>query len=527
MPNTNVTTVFSPNYDHVKGKDAWQNNLRLTTYAAERVRSSLGPNGAYKMVTYNRGPEKIVKITRDAAAVLDELAMQYPTVTVLSEAAKIQRQEVGDGVTSFVILTSTLLKKADELVAKRIHPTTILRGYLAAEKKALEIIQANAKTLEDDALSEKLLETVDCGRQLLTAELRRLILDASELVTKDGKMDKTKVQFIRKPGGTTSETKLVKGIAVKKGKAHPNMPDVLAAPRVALTSGRIGLNRVDVKMPSEGRFRMQFKVESPDKLTACQDAEKDLKTEALEKLSAYSVNVLFCQQPIDNFAKSKLLERNILAFESVDKNDLATLSKATGAKVVATLTDLSESDVGTAERLETERIGLEKIVTLHCKDYATFILRGSTLQSFDELERVIRNALTLLQTASRNRNAVAGGGAAEIHIARQLGDFSKQFPGREQLAVAGFAEALMEIPRCLAANNGFHADDVLAQLCKLHAEGFANYGVGADGCSSGVCVELAEVKKSMIRRAFEVASLLLRIDEQVISKETLKFHKKQ
>jgi chaperonin GroEL (HSP60 family) len=526
VPNISVTNVFSPNYERIKGKDAWQNNLRLTTFAAERVRSSLGPNGAYKMVTYNRGPEKIVKITRDAVAVLEELAIQFPTVTVLSEAAKIQRQEVGDGVTSFVVFTSALLKKADELVAKRIHPTTILRGYLEAEKKALEIIEANAKTLKNDALCEDLLETVDCGRNLLTTEMRRQIRDASEIATKDGKMDKTKIRFIRKPGGTTAETQLVQGIAIKKGKVHPNMPDDVSKPRIAVTSGRIGLNRVDVKMPSEGRFRMQFTMDCPEKLAACQDAEKNLKTEALEKLGVLPVDVLFCQQPIGNFAKSKLLEMGVLAFESVDKSDLAAVSKATGAKVVSNLVDLTKSDVGAAEKLETERIGLEKIVTLNCPGYATFILRGSTLQALNELELVIQNGLTLLQTARRNRNAVAGGGATEIHVARQLGDFAKQFSGREQLTVEGFAQALMEIPRCLAVNNGFHADDVLAQLGKFHAEGFADYGVGVDGCGSGVCVELAEVKKSMIRRAFEVASLLLRIDEQVVSKETLKFHKK-
>ena len=84
--------MFSPGQKHLKGMDAWRTNLRLTALAADQIRSSLGPNGAYKMVTYNRGPEKIVKVTKDAVAILQELAIQYPTLVVLSEAAKIQRQ---------------------------------------------------------------------------------------------------------------------------------------------------------------------------------------------------------------------------------------------------------------------------------------------------------------------------------------------------------------------------------------------------------------------------------------------------
>lgn len=523
MPKTSLAHVFSPNYDYVKDKDAWRNNLRLTTLAAEKVRSSLGPNGAYKMVTYNRGPEKIVKVTRDAVAVLQELAIQYPTVTILSEAAKIQRQEVGDGVTCFAIFTSALMKKAGALMAKGIHPTIILRGYSQAAKKALEIIDANSKISSN--LTEKLLETVDCGRNLLTSQMRGSIIEASALVTKGGKMDKDKVHFIRKPGAATSESRLIKGIVTKKGKLHSNMPDTVANPRIALTSGRIGLNRVEVKMPGEGPIHLKFNVSSPEKIAACQDAEKNLKNAALEKLGAFSVNVLFSQQPIDSFSKGKLLKMGVLAFESVDRNDLALISRATDTKVVSNLADLTELDIGAASALETEKIGLEKIITLTCQGYCTFLLRGSTLQALDELELQIRNALTLLQTASQSGRTLPGGGAVEMHMARQLKEYSQQFSGREQLAVDSFAEALMEIPRCLAANNGLNSIDAMAELTRLHAEGFSDCGIGVDGCCREVCVELAEVKKAMLKRAYEVAALMLRIDEQIMAKEVAKFHK--
>jgi chaperonin GroEL (HSP60 family) len=517
-----IMNVLSPKYEYTKGRDAWHNNLRLTVFAAERVRSSLGPNGAYKMVSYNRGPEKIVKVTKDAAAVLKELAIQYPTVAILAEAAKIQRQEVGDGVTSFVVLSSALLKKADELIAKGVHPTTILNGYLEAAKKALEIISANSK--KNPAL-ERVLETVDCGRGLLTKEIRRSIIEAAAIANKDGKMDKDKIRIIRKPGESTSETKLIKGIAIKKNKLHPNMPDSLAKPRIAITSERIGSNRLEIKMPSEGPLHMKFDVNTPQKLAACKEAEKNLKTEALKQLDALGVNVLFSQQPIDNCSKSKLLAMNVLAFETVDQKDLAIISKATGAAVGSNLAELSESDLGNAANLEIENLGLEKMVTLNCKDYATFLLRGYTMQAIDELELVIRNSLTLLQTANQGGGFVAGGGATEFHVARQLRSFSRQFSGREQLAVECFAEALMEIPRCLAENNGLNSMDVSAQMSKAHAEGSSSYGVGADGCCNDVCAELSEVKTAVIRRAYDVASLMLRIDEQITSKEVLKFHK--
>jgi archaeal chaperonin len=524
MQTAQAFNVFSPNYEHIKGREAWRNNLRLTAFAAEQIRSTLGPNGAYKMVTYNRGPEKIVKITKDAVTVLEELAIQYPTLTVLSEAAKIQRQEVGDGVKSFVILAAELLKRADELVSKGVHPNLILKGYEEAVTKALETISLVSEPLSSCEL-DSILDSVDCGRSCLTPELRQMLLEATAIAMREGRFDKNRIRVIRKPGGCQLETKLIKGVVVKKSKLNPSMPEKLAKPRIALTSGRIGLNRLEVKMPSDGAFNMKFNITTPEDLVGCKEAEKQRKTDSLAKLGELKVNVLFSQQPIDDFSKCKLSERGVSAFSSVDQSDLALISKATGARLVGTLDDLEEKDVGFADNLEMDKIGLEDIAVLSGCDFATFMLRGSFLQALDELELLITNSTRLLQMVKQSNGKVSGGGAIEIQVARELKKFALQFSGREQLAVANFAEALMEMPRCVAANNGVNPDDALAQLGKFHSEGFSNYGLVSDGSCGKGCVEVSEVKKSTIRRAFEVASLLLRIDEQIIAKEMPKFHK--
>ena len=100
------------------------------------------------MVCYNRGPEQVVKVTKDAIAILDELAIQYPPAVIIAEAAKMQREEAGDGVATFVVFLSALLKKADELLSMKIHPNTIIHGYHLATNKALEIIDKQAATLQ-------------------------------------------------------------------------------------------------------------------------------------------------------------------------------------------------------------------------------------------------------------------------------------------------------------------------------------------------------------------------------------------
>ena len=521
-----MTTVFSPKYEYLKGKDAWRNNLRLTTHAAERIRSSIGPNGAYKMVTYNRGPEKIVKITKDSVAVLDELAIQYPTLTIISEAAKIQRQEFGDGVKSFIVLTASLLKKADGLISKGVHPKKILRGYQEAAKKAIEIINTSSQSLNPNCF-RSMLEAVDCGRGCLNEETIQMIIEAARFVSKEGKIDKDKIRIIRKPGGSKVETKLIRGIVVKKGKLHPNMPDSVDNPNIVITSQKIGSNRLEIKMPGEGPFHLKFNITKAENLPEYREAEKERKAQALKKLGDFKVKVLFSQQPIDNFSKSKLFEMGILAFENVDRKDLDLISVATKTQIVGNLLDLSKNDVGKAEKLETDKIGLEKTFTITGCNFATFITRGSNPVILDELELLIENSLNLIHAAEISNKFVPGGGAIEMQVARQLNDFSLQFSGREQLAIKDFADALLEIPRNVAINNGLNSDDAILQLKKIHSDGLSDYGLSVDNSCGKTCVELSDSKKAVVRRAYEVASLMLRIDEQIISKEIPKFHKQK
>ena len=518
--------VFAPVYNHLKGTEAWRQNLNLTAMASEKIRSCLGPNGAYKMVIYNKGPEKVVRITKDAVKILEELSIQYPALTVIAEAAKMQREEIGDGVTAFIIFTSALLREANKLVSKKVHPNIVLEGYLKAKQKALERIDQLSKNL-DELEKDELLESVDCGRGLLTNELRRMLEEAAEIATTNKKIEKDKIHVIKKPGAATTETTLVKGIVIKKEKCHKNMPDQVEKPRIAVISGRFGSNRVEVKMRGTGPFNIKFEIDTPENLNGCREVDKNMKTAAVETLSRYGVNVLFSQQPINQCVKSKLVEKGILAFEGVNRDDCVKISTATNANIVCNPSDLTENDLGRAEKLETDKIGLEKTVTLYGSQGATFFLRGATRQALEELELLVHNSTLALNLAQRyGDRVVPGGGAVEMNIARELTAFSKEFSGREQLAIEAFANALLDIPRCLAYNNGLDSEGTMAELRSLHACGFSAYGVGLNGCLENVCVELAVTKRAMVNRAYEVVCLMLRVNEQLVHKEIPKFHKK-
>ena len=334
------------------------------------------------------------------------------------------------------------------------------------------------------------------------------------------------MRFLKNLRGSIQESNLIKGIVIKKEKAHPNMPDKLKNLRIAINSQRPGINRLEIKMKGEGPNQIKLNVKSPEQLRKYREAENKIRTDSLDKLIELKANVLLCEQPIDGTLKDKLLSQGIFALEKVDKKDTEAVARATGAKIVGKLEELTKEDLGSAEELYTGRIELEKMVTIQGCKGATFMLRGSTPQAIDELETAIRNSMTVLKIMSEDNRVLPGSGAVEAHIAQELKSYAKKFPSREQVAIESFGTALMDIPRCLAENYGLNPTDVLLQLKKHHASGLCNYGVSDESCCDTVCLEPARIKRSIIRRAYEISSLLLRIDELLISKEIPKFHKK-
>lgn len=68
------------------------------------------------------------------ATILRQLEVQHPAAKVIVELSQLQDKEVGDGTTSVVILAAELLKRANELIKNKVHPTSIITGYKMAAK---------------------------------------------------------------------------------------------------------------------------------------------------------------------------------------------------------------------------------------------------------------------------------------------------------------------------------------------------------------------------------------------------------
>ena len=147
------------------GKRAWRQNLGLAAMSAGKVESTLlGPRGAYKMVTFNRGPERIIKVTKDAVEMLKELQVQYPAVMTLSEAAKLHREEVGDGITTMVLILAALLRESEVLMDRKREPSERDHPRLSGGD------QGGHRRHREDRRGQGRLEEPDNGRRRVRKE---------------------------------------------------------------------------------------------------------------------------------------------------------------------------------------------------------------------------------------------------------------------------------------------------------------------------------------------------------------------
>ena len=518
--------IISKNKESLTGKNAWRQNLNLASLAAFKIGSCLGPNGAYKLVTYNRGPQVVMKVSKDALDIVDELGVQYPAIKTLAEAAKIHREHVGDGVSTMLVLTSALLAEADKLIEMGFHPNTILEGYHDAVEKSTVIIDQLSKRLDQD-LEVRLLEAIDCGRGLLIGRLRSQLSEAIHRISDDRSVDVNRIRIFKKPGGQTGDSELVRGVIIKKGRVHPSMPDHVDAPMIALVVKMV-IKPLEMKMKGEGAFPIQLNITNREQLHTFKAEENRIRVRVAEKAKSLGVNVLICPTGIDAKISDHLSRQGIFALQTVDHEEFQAVAKATGACVVGEIDGLEEKDLGLGTRLQVERIGADEITFLYCDKGATLMLRGSSPELVRELEKITKNALLILKHVRSNAKVIPGGGAIFVELALRLRAHALTFSGREQFVINSFADALEKIPESLSANNGLDSIDTLMQLRSRHANGEVAMGVGAEGCEDLLeanLVELASVNKATLRRAYEVTALLLRIDGCVYVKDLPRFHK--
>ena len=503
-----------------RGKDAQRNNINAAKLIAEIIQTSLGPRGMDKMLVDSLGD---ITITNDGATILKEIDVQHPAAKMMVEVAKATDSEVGDGTTSSVILAGALLEKAESLLDDDIHPVIIADGYKKASTKAIEFLKEIEIKIEpkDKEILEKIAHT-SMQTKLVSIEatdLAKLAVDAVLSVMEEKnnsfKVNLDNIKIEKKTGGSISNSELVSGIILDKEIVHSGMPRRIENAQIALISEALEIKKTE--------FEAKINISSPSQIKTFMEEESQLLKDMVDKIKSTNANVVLCQKGIDDIIQHYMGKAGILAVRRIKESDMSKLAKSTGGRIVGSVNDLSNTDLGSAQNVEEKRIEEDNWVFIEgCKNpkAISILIRGGSQRVIDEADRSMHDALMVVKDVIETPKIVYGGGSPEAYLALKIRDWAKSLSGREQLAVEKFADALESIPLALARNAGMNSIDSITQLRAKQNAGERFTGVDvingtiANFETLGI-VEPVKVKEQIIKSATETANMILRIDNVI------------
>lgn len=519
--------ILKEGASQTKGRDAQKNNITAAKLISEIVRTSLGPRGMDKMLVDSLGD---VTITNDGATILKEIDVQHPAAKMMVEISKATDNEVGDGTTSVVILAGALIEKAEDLITKDVHPTIIVDGYRKSATKAIEVLNSISQKIDPNDKDQLIrIARTSMQTKLISREadaVAQIVVNSVLQVSEknpDGngyRVDLDDIKVEKKAGGSLADTKMIKGIVLDKEVVHGGMPKRVEKAKIALVNSALEIEKTE--------FDAKININSPDQMNMFLEEENRMLKGMVDKIVETGANVVICQKGIDDIAQHYLAKEGILTVRRVKESDMTKLARATTARIVNNLEDLSAKDLGAAELVEERKVETDKWVFIegakHPKS-VTILIRGGSQRVVDEADRSVHDALMVTKDVLEKPAIVAGGGAPESFVAGKIREWANTLSGREQLAAEKFAEAMEAIPLTLAENAGMDPIDTITELRARQGKGSRWTGVDVKNAkitdmSKLDIVEPVSVKEQIVKSATEAASMILRIDDVIASSKS-------
>ncbi|KAL4985009.1 chaperonin Cpn60/TCP-1 family [Aspergillus falconensis] len=520
-----ATQLLNPKAESRRRAEALKVNISAGEGLQDVLKSNLGPSGTLKMLVDGAGG---IKLTKDGNVLLREMQIQNPTAVMIARAATAQDDITGDGTTSVVLLVGELLRQADRHISEGLHPRVITDGYEIAKNEALKFLD---QFKIERAIDRELLLSVartSLSTKLNSALAEKLTPDIVDAVLAihraPEKPDLHMVEIMTMQHRTSSDTQLIRGLALDHGARHPDMPKRVENAFILTLNVSLEYEKSEI---NSGFYYSS--AEQRDKLVESERKFVDAKLQKIVELKKQVCGddpkkgfVVINQKGIDPLSLDVLVKNGILALRRAKRRNMERLQLICGGTAQNSVEDLSPEVLGWAGLVYEHQLGEEKYTFVEeVKDpkSVTILIKGPNGHTIAQVKDAVRDGLRSVYNTIVDGCVIPGAGAFQVacHAHLTSDKFRKCVKGKARWGVEAFADALLVIPKTLADNSGHDIQDSLALLQEEQAEGNVvgldlTTGEPMDPVQEGV-FDSFRVLRNCIASSTGIASNLLLCDE--------------
>lgn len=516
--------LANPKAEVARRGQALQLNINAAAGLQEVLRSNLGPKGTLKMLVGGAGD---IKMTKDGNVLLHEMQITNPTASMIARAATAQDDVTGDGTTSNVLLIGELLKQAERYISEGLHPRVVTEGYDIAKTEALKFLEnfkVNKPMDRETLLSVARTSLRTKVRAELADALTEAVVDAVLAIRKEGSpIDLHMVEIMKMQHKTDTDTRLVKGLVLDHGARHPDMPKRIENAYILTLNVSLEYEKTEI---NSGFFYSS--AEQREKLV---ESERRFIDARVKKIIDFKNSVcdgtnkgfvIINQKGVDPLSLDVLAKHGIMALRRAKRRNMERLQLCCGGSAQNSVDELTPECLGYAGLVYEHVLGEDKftfVEEVENPKSVTILITGPHAHTLSQINDAIRDGLRAVKNAIEDKYLIPGAGAFQVGLYRHLMQFRDTVKGRARMGVQAFAEALLCIPKTLAQNGGFDAQDVIVSLEEGHAAGHVvgidlKTGESLDPCMEGIW-DNYRVHRHLLHSCTVIASNLLLVDEMM------------
>jgi len=231
--------------------------------------------------------------------------------------------------------------------------------------------------------------------------------------------------------------------------------------------------------------------------------------------------VVINQKGIDPLSLDVLVKNGIFALRRAKRRNMERLQLIAGGVAQNSVDDLTPDILGYAGLVYEHTLGEEKytfVEDVKEPKGVTLLIKGPNAHTITQIQDSLRDGLRAVKNALEDECLIPGAGAFEVACAAHLsGPIEKAAKGRTKLGVQAFADAMLIIPKTLAANGGFDVQDAIVAVQDEQSSGNIvginlQTGEPFDPTVEGVW-DNYRVKRQMLHSCSVIAVNLLSTDE--------------